>query len=68
MEKIIGNLEVEIKNVYGEDKVYPFNDTAKLFCELQGTKTLTPKTVSVALRLGYVISVVKNIWNRPAWL
>jgi|TARA_R110002020_G_scaffold445843_1_gene657794 hypothetical protein len=35
------DITVQVRNVYGEDKVYPICSNAKLFAEIAGTKTLT---------------------------
>ena len=51
------NITVRIKNVYGEDKVYPVCDAAKTFAELAGTTTLTARAVSLIKQLGYTINV-----------
>lgn len=47
---------VEVKSVYGEDKVYPVCDKAKLFAEMLGTKTLTHSALIYIERLGYEIT------------
>jgi hypothetical protein len=51
------NITVRIKNVYGEDKVYPVCNAAKTFAELAGTTTLTARAVSLIKQLGYTINV-----------
>lgn len=48
-------ITVMIKNVYGNEIVYPVCDQAKLFARLAGTKTLTPLTLSLVAALGYEI-------------
>lgn len=55
--------QIEIKNIYGNETVYPVNDTAKLLCEMAGTKTFTPKTISVARKLGYEFEVIQSSIN-----
>lgn len=50
MDKIV---TVEIRNVYGTDKVYPAGPTARLFCELTGTRTLTEAHLTTIRELGY---------------
>ena len=44
---------IEIKSVYGQDKVYPVCETAQIIASLSGTKTLTPETIALAKLLGY---------------
>ena len=38
---------IQVKNVYGEDKVYPVCSNAKLFAEIAGTKTLSANTLQI---------------------
>lgn len=58
-------IEVTVKNVYGEDKVYPVNDNAKLFAAIAGTKTLLHNTIKHAQALGYEI-IVSHATQLPA--
>ena len=51
------SITVKIKNVYGEDKVYPVADRAKMFANIAGTKTLTDYTIAKIKELGYTIYV-----------
>ena len=51
MQKLI----VQVRNVYGVPSVYPINETASLFAQIAGTKTLTHPTLCLAERLGYQI-------------
>ena len=44
---------IEIKSVYGQDKVYPVCEKAQIIASLSGTKTLTPETIALAKLLGY---------------
>ena len=48
-------IQVMVKSVYGENKVYPVCDTAKKFCELTGRKTLTRRDLQVIASLGYAV-------------
>lgn len=48
-------LEIRITSVYGKETIYPANQTAELFAQIAGTKTLTNKTIALAERLGYEI-------------
>jgi hypothetical protein len=52
------NLHVQIKSVYGTDKVYPVNTPAQLFARIAGTKTLTRETLRNVFALGCVVSVL----------
>lgn len=46
---------VTAKNVYGVEVFYPANQEAKIFCELLGQKTLTPRDIKLIQRLGYQV-------------
>lgn len=50
---------VEIKNVYGNETIYPKNDVARKFAEIAGTKTLTRDVVNMIKDLGYSFLVIK---------
>jgi len=54
------SITVKIKNVYGEDKIYPVSDQAKLFANIAGTKTLTDYTIAKIKELGYTINVAQQ--------
>jgi hypothetical protein len=51
------SITVKIRNVYGEDKVYPVSDEARLFASIAGTTTLTDNTIARIKQLGYAIRV-----------
>ena len=51
------SITVKIRNVYGEDKVYPVSDEARLFASIAGTTTLTNSTINMIKQLGYSIWV-----------
>ena len=44
---------IEIKSVYGQDKIYPVCETAQIIASLSGNSTLTPVTIALAKQLGY---------------
>ena len=50
-------ITVEIKNVYGEQKVYPVCYRAELFAAIAGTKTLTGPTIDRIKLMGYAVEV-----------
>ncbi len=52
------HIRVEIRNVYGEDKVYPKCPIAGRFANIAGTKTLTRETLVNILAIGFAIDVV----------
>ena len=49
---------VQIKNVYGNELIYPICDTAKLFAGFTGKKTLSHADINRIKALGYEI---KNV-------
>jgi len=48
---------VTLKNVYGNDTIYPACPKAETFAKLAGTKTLTLDTIKLIKVLGYTVSV-----------
>lgn len=53
-------IQIEMKEVYGETKVYPVCERAKLFARIAGTKTLTNEVLKDVERLGYQLELVVN--------
>lgn len=54
---IIMEITVRVTNVYGQKTVYPVCETAKIFADIAGTKTLKPTTINSIKALGYTINV-----------
>jgi hypothetical protein len=50
-------ITVSIKNVYGNQTIYPVCNTAKKFANLTGTKTLTVYAIEQIKALGYTVQV-----------
>ena len=48
-------IKVKVKNVYGNELIYPDCDIAKQFCEMLRTKTLTKHHIDCIEKLGYFI-------------
>ncbi len=48
---------VTIKQVYGEDKIYPACEKAEVFARMTGCKTLTARTIDYIKQLGYTVNV-----------
>jgi hypothetical protein len=61
-------VQVHVKSVYGEDKVYPVNEAAETFARIAGTKTLTPQTMMLIRQLGYTIELTEQPPVRPSWI
>jgi len=49
-------LEVEIKNLYGREMIYPVCDKGKLLARLSGNRTLTDESIAVIKQLGYTLT------------
>jgi hypothetical protein len=54
---IIMEITVRVTNVYGQKTVYPVCETAQIFADIAGTKTLKPTTINSIKALGYKINV-----------
>lgn len=50
-------ITVEIKNVYGQDKIYPVCDKAQIFAEIAGTTTLLRRNINLIKCLGYEVII-----------
>ena len=48
---------VEVKSVYGQERIYPVCEKAKLFCSIQRTKTLGANTIKIIKALGFTVEV-----------
>ncbi len=53
-------IQIEMKEDYGETKVYPVCEKAKLFARIAGTKTLTRPVLEDIERLGYQLELMVN--------
>ena len=51
-------LTVKVKQVYGNDMIYPVNDTAQKFANLIGKKTFSKTDLAIISNLGYKINQV----------
>lgn len=56
-------IRVKVKNVYGNEMIYPVCEKGKLFCEISGTKTLTRHIIDKIKKLGYEIDVMTPTIN-----
>lgn len=50
-------ITVEVKSVYGVDRIYPVCDKAKVFVELIGNKTLSKHNIILIQLLGFEVEV-----------
>ena len=46
---------VKLKNVYGNELVYPANDRAEMFLNLTGKKTFSRAELEILKKVGYVV-------------
>lgn len=53
-------IQVQIKNVYGNETIYPICATSKLLAALAKQKTFTNREINLLKDLGYVIEVVTD--------
>lgn len=53
-------LLVQIKSVYGVEKIYPINEQAAIFAGMLKQLTLTRDNIESIKRLGYVVEVMQN--------
>jgi hypothetical protein len=56
-------LTVKIKSVYGNDMIYPVNDTAQKFSNLIGKKTFSKVDLAIISNLGYKITQVMEEYD-----
>lgn len=47
------DLTLEIKNLEEPDKIYPYCEKSKLFCELLKTQTLTHSDLNIIKKIGF---------------
>jgi len=52
------NVQIEVKNVYGNQLIYPVNDEARLFAQIAGKKTFDKKDLIAISELGFKLQVV----------
>jgi hypothetical protein len=53
---------VTVKTNYGNEQIYPANETAILFCQLLGQRTLTRRNIDYIKRLGFKVTArVKEV-------
>ncbi len=55
---------INIKNVYGNETIYPACDLSRTFADIAGTKTLTRDTMRHIEKLGYrvLIEQPQRVW------
>lgn len=58
MKSPIGTIELREGTQYGAIVYYPHCEAAQLFCEIAGTKTMKPGTVSILKNAGFAVVVI----------
>jgi hypothetical protein len=51
-------IKVRVTNVYGNRTLYPACVDSQLFCDIAGTKTLTPSLVELLSKRGWKITAI----------
>jgi hypothetical protein len=54
-------ITVRVTRNYGNEVVYPADESAELFAQLAGTRTLTRASITLIKQLGYEISVQQEV-------
>jgi len=57
-------IQVEIRNVYGTETVYPVCRHAQFLAAMAGTKTFTPEKMRLILANGYEVEAVSSAIGR----
>lgn len=60
---VIGELQIEPKDVYGKTLYYPACSTSQAFCKLLKSKTLSKEQMRTIKDLGYTIQVKHTMLN-----
>ena len=53
----MAQITIQVRNVYGNETIYPACTTSAFFCRLAGTKTITAEMMRVIRAQGYDIAV-----------
>ena len=48
-------IQITVRNVYGNNLIYPYNDAAKVLAQIAGTKTLSLAHLELARNIGHKI-------------
>lgn len=54
---------VDVKSVYGNERIYPICENAKIFAQMLGQETLTRRDLNYMEKLGYKIQTVRKDLN-----
>jgi hypothetical protein len=53
-------ITVEIRDVYGKTKFYPYCEDAKVFARIAGTTTLSEQNIRRIMQLGYKVKSLQR--------
>lgn len=53
-------IKVTLRNVYGEEKIYPACVQAEAFAEIANQKTLTYSQIKLIKKLGFTVEIVNS--------
>jgi len=53
-------IQVEIKNHFGNERIYPVNPEGKMLARLVGSKTFTRDSIALAKQLGFSFQVIQE--------
>ena len=54
------NIQVQLKTIYGVQKIYPICDKAQTFAKMLGQTTLTQSDIAYIKQLGFTVEVVSD--------
>lgn len=58
------NITITIKNVYGNETIYPACEHSRLLARLAGKKTLSRQDIDLIKQLGYLVGVAAPSFDR----
>lgn len=58
--KLAPIIKVTLRNVYGEEKIYPACTQAEAFAEIANQKTLTYSQIEIIKRMGFTVEIVNR--------
>lgn len=53
-------IQVQIKNHFGNERIYPTNEEGRKLARLVGSKTFTRDTIALAKELGFSFQVIQE--------
>ena len=56
----MNTIQVQIKNHFGNERIYPINQEGKTLARMVGCKTFTRETIALAKELGFTFEVKRE--------